>query len=398
MEVIVNLQPLLGPLTGIGHYTRELLRQLVAEQAESLPSMTLKGLRGLRLEPLGAGHSLLAESPPNVPASARFARRQFLRRYLRNSATRFAYHQLFAQRLRWHALSQRGASSSALYWEPGFIRLPWPGRSVVTVHDLSHCRYPQYHPAERVAFFRRYLAPGLHRATRINVVSRFTADELVDLFDIEPQRIDIVSPGVAERFSAVSMADREQVRQRHSLPEDYWLSVGTLEPRKNLRTVLAAFLSLPLERQRARPLVLAGLAGWGDQTLPDGLAAALDEGRVRQLGYVDEAELPALYANASGFAYVSLYEGFGMPIIEAMAAGVPVLTADRTATREVAGDAALCVDPESRDAIRDGLIRLQDDSTLSKRLREAGRQRAAAYTWQRSAEALKASFINATNL
>ncbi|MCE3027172.1 glycosyltransferase family 1 protein [Salinicola sp. DM10] len=392
MEVIVNIQSLSGPLTGIGHYTRELLRQLVAHQPGQVPAMTLLGLRGPRLETLDAGHPLLQEA---TPAPAASGRARWLRRYLRNPMTRFAYHQLFAQRLRWHALGPRGAST-ALYWEPGFIRLPWPGRSVVTVHDLSHCRYPEYHPAERVAYFRRHLAPGLSRATRINVVSRFTAAELSDLFDIDPARIDIVSPGVSERFFTASPADRERVRQRYALPECYWLSVGTLEPRKNLRTLLAAFLSLSPARQHACPLVMVGGDGWGDQALPDGLRDALDEGRVRRLGYVEDAALPALYANASGFAYVSLYEGFGMPIIEAMAAGAPVLTADRSATCEVAGDAALCVDPASLDAVRDGLVRLQDDNELRQRLRQAGQQRARGYTWQRSAEALTASFIHAT--
>jgi len=407
MQVIVNLQPLLSPLTGIGHYTRELTRELVNRQSSQGGVSSLLGLAGLRLNTVTADHPLLVGSDASQGAdetataqaaatthAARAGAWRFARRHLRNPVARFAYRQAFAQRLRLHAVGNHEINDT-LYWEPNFIRLPWSGRSVVTIHDLSHCRFPEYHPRERVAFFNRYLAQSIAQATRINVVSQFTANEVTELFDVAPERIDLVPPGVAARFFEVDPVQRERVRELHALPARYCLSVGTLEPRKNLKTLLRAFLSLPLERQRDCPLLVVGITGWGDESLPEGAAQALEEGRIRRLGYVSDRDLPALYANATLFAYVSRYEGFGMPVIEAMAAGVPVLTANQTATCEVAGEAALTVGPDDIEAIRGALIRLQDDIALSGQLREAGRQRARFYTWRKSADALEASFLQA---
>lgn len=418
MNLIINLEPLLKPLTGIGYYTRELTRELTKELTRELvaggengENNEIAGLLGPRIVHLNSDHPLLgapdikggpgaedessAETETETPSPAAEGRlSQWARRYLRNGATRYVYHKATGLQLRRYAARQPNPKE-ALYWEPNYVRLPWPGKSVVTVHDLSHRRFPEYHPKDRIAFLERHLQASLNAATRINVVSRFTADELTALFEVDPARIDIVSPGVAERFFNVNARQRERVRKCHDLPAHYCLSVGTLEPRKNLPRLLDAFLDQSLERQRNCPLLLAGQRGWGDQQLSQKALDAFDDGRLRQLGYIHDADLPALYANAALFAYMSRYEGFGMPIIEAMAAGVPVITADRTATREVAADAALRVDPDDPTAIRQALERLQDDSALGHSLREAGRLRARHFTWQRSAANLRASFCHA---
>ncbi|SOC52879.1 alpha-1,3-rhamnosyl/mannosyltransferase [Chromohalobacter canadensis] len=403
MKVIVNLQPLLAPLTGVGHYTREITRELVRRQSTeaSFQLESLHGIAGTHIDSLHASYPLLAEKVSSnahgdTAVSARAVSRRhsawrFARRYLRNPVTRALYRQALTQRLRLHTW-RHPSLRNAIYWEPNFVSLPWSGRSVVTVHDLSHMRYPEFHPRERVDFFAQGLPQSLARASRIHVVSRFTADELQSLFDIDPARIDIVPPGVSERFYAVEPAQRERVRQRHALPARYCLSVGTLEPRKNLTTLIDAFLSLPTARQHACPLVLVGMPGWGAQRLSTAAQRALEDGRLRRLGYVDDDELPALYANATLFAYVSRYEGFGMPVIEAMAAGTPVITADATATREVAGDAALTVPPDDIGAIRDALDTLMNDPDQADRLRRAGYQRARMFSWPRSTDALLESF------
>lgn len=395
MHVIVNLQPLLSPLTGIGHYTRELTLELLQRQThDPRTPQTLEGLTGSRREPLSPQHPLLrdASTSSNGPASAANGDGrawQLARRFLRNPVTRKAYRWLYTQRLKRH-----GAQQQALYWEPNYILLPWRGRSVVTVHDLSHERYPQHHPAERVAFFNRHLDDSLARASRINVVSRFTADELQALKGVDPQRIDIVPPAVAPRFfAAPSQATSAELRQRYRLPSRFLLSVGTLEPRKNLARVLEAFASLPPQHQHESPLLLAGMPGWGEHHWPAPVRRALEAGTIRRLGYVPSADLPGLYALADGFTYVSLYEGFGMPVLEAMAAGTPVLTANVSATTEVAAGAALEVDPLDVDAIREGLVALRDGDHAERTAR--GRQRAADFTWARSADRLLQSFHRA---
>lgn len=388
MHIIVNLQPLLTPLTGIGYYTRELTRELVQQD-----SLTLEGVTGRKLETLTPEHPLLqithnAEQPHSERDHPAW---QLARRYLRNPLTRKMYRWLCSQRLQYNI-----KHPDALYWEPNYILLPWRGRSVVTVHDLSHERYPEYHPAERVRFLNRHLLESLQRATRINVVSQFTANELQALHGIAPERIDIVPPAVAERFFLPPCETTAMsLRQRYQLPQRYLLSVGTLEPRKNLATVLEAFASLPPAEQQAAPLLLAGMQGWGSQTYSEPVQKALLRGTIRRLGYVPTADLPGLYALAQGFVYVSLYEGFGMPVVEAMAAGTPVLTANTSATTEVAAGAALEVDPRNKDAIRHGLQRLvgeNHDACIA-----AGKVRAQQFTWPRSAEQLLVSFKRAVS-
>jgi alpha-1,3-rhamnosyl/mannosyltransferase len=198
MYVIVNLQPLLSPLTGIGHYTRELTLELLQRgDAGTVPEpLMLDGLTGRRRERLTPGHPLLAATAgPDAVGLEGGRAWQLARRYLRNPLTRRAYRWLYTQRLK-HGNAER----HALYWEPNYILLPWRGRSVVTVHDLSHQRYPACHPPERVDFLARHLPASLARATRINVVSRFTASELRALQGIDPTRIDIVPPAVSSRF------------------------------------------------------------------------------------------------------------------------------------------------------------------------------------------------------
>lgn len=389
MHIIVNLQPLLTPLTGIGHYTRELTLSLLSQPP--MAGITVEGITGRQRELLSPEHPLLqAESSVSSGASERNSPAwRMARRYLRNPITRKLYRWMFTQRLQLAAMHD-----DAIYWEPNYILLPWRGRSVVTVHDLSHERYPEFHPQERVRFFNQHLPESLARATRINVVSQFTADELKKLHSVDPERIDIVPPAVSSRFFvAPDGQQRQQLQHRYQLPERFLLSVGTLEPRKNLDNVLEAFAALPMCEQAGSPLLLVGMQGWGKQTYSRRVLQAFQRGTIQRLGYVPGDDLPGLYALASGFVYVSLYEGFGMPIVEAMAAGTPVLTANTTATTEVAAGAALEVVPHEVDAIREGLHQLIGDSHVQRV--KKGVMRAREFTWEASANRLSDSFIQA---
>lgn len=390
MKVIANLQPLLTPLTGIGHYTRELTLALLSLESEDIE---IEGITGRKREKLDLIHPLLLTETKNLSKNIdkRNKNWELARNYLKNPVTRKIYRWLCSQRLK-----SGMQDPDTIYWEPNYILLPWSGRSVVTVHDLSHERYPSLHPKERVDFFNQHLSESLRRATRINVVSQFTANELKTLHDIDSNRIDIVPPAVASRFFVIQDPRQQQkIQHRYNLPKQFLLSVGTLEPRKNLVNVLEAFSSLSVQEQKQTPLLLVGMQGWGEQVYSDQVHRSFRLGTIQRLGYVHSSDLPGLYSMALGFVYVSLYEGFGMPVIEAMAAGTPVLTANTTATSEVSDGAALEVTPEDIDAIREGLRQLVGCSH-NERI-EKGIKRAQSFTWEASAQRLLSSFDRALN-
>jgi glycosyltransferase involved in cell wall biosynthesis len=251
-------------------------------------------------------------------------------------------------------------------------------RSVAVVHDLF-------------GFSRRFGAPagGLgeratlplaaRRAAGFICVSAATRDDLVGRHPALAERTVVIPHGVSARFSRAPAAGTPA---RYGLDGDYVLAVGTREPRKNLPRLVEAFVGLPPEVRKGRRLAVAGPPGWSDSEI-EALATTHDD--VVLLGYVDDQDLAGLYAGAAVFAFPSLAEGFGMPVLEAMAAGTPVLTSDRSSLSEVAGDAALLVDPTDTVSIREALRRILSDSALRSDLAAKGRERAAGFTWRRCA-------------
>jgi glycosyltransferase involved in cell wall biosynthesis len=267
-------------------------------------------------------------------------------------------------------------------------------RAVVTVHDMGYLRYPAAHTRGQRLALRLTTIWSVRVATRVIAISGATRDDLVQLARIDPQKITVIHHGVAARFSApVSAADAARAR---AIAGDgpYLLYVGTVQPRKNLERLiesLARVGDLPARTEygEAPPprLLIAGKRGWLAEPIERRAAALGIADRVVFSGYVADAELPALYAGALAFVFPSLYEGFGMPILEAMAAGAPVLTANSSALPEVAGDAALLVDPHDTDAIAGGLQRLIGDPALRAQLRAAGAARVKKFTWDACAAA-----------
>jgi len=254
---------------------------------------------------------------------------------------------------------------------------------IVTVHDLAFLRFPDHASSMGQRFFLRSWDITTREADLILCPSQATADDCVDN-GVSVERVRVVPWGV-ERSPVTESAVRE-VRGRLGLPEQFVLFVGTVEPRKNLRRLVAAMVELG---PHAPPLVVAGPAGWDHDiaTLTEPLGA-----RALTLGHVSSADLPVLYSSATVFAYPSLSEGFGLPVLEAMAQGVPVVTSAGTATEEVGGSAALCVDPLSVTAIADAVGGLLDSTTERDRRAVAARARAAEFTWRRTAELTHAAY------
>jgi len=275
---------------------------------------------------------------------------------------------------------------AVLYHETNMIARPFTGPTVVTMHDLSWRAHPELYPPTLVAWIERRLPATVRQATRFVSVSEFTARTMVAELGIDRRRIDVVSPGVSPLFRPIPAREAAPVLARFGLPDrGYTLAVSTVEPRKNFGRLLAAHARLPTALRVRTPLVIAGGRGWGHTLDDDAARRAQADGTLRLLGHVPDADLVALYARAAVVAYPSLYEGFGLPVLEAMACGTPVVTSDGTALRDTAGDAALLVDPLDTDAMSGALRHVLEDTALAETLRVRGVLRAARFSWDRMA-------------
>jgi len=277
-----------------------------------------------------------------------------------------------------------------IYHSPDFVLPPvWGARTVLTVHDLSFMRYPECSSPPLLDYLTRSVPRSVRRADLVLADSEHTRQDVITLLDVDPQRVLTVYAGVEERFSAaVTATEAARTRQRYGITREYILGVGTLQPRKNFPMLIRAYAQLRREHAAPHQLVIAGGPGW----LEEPIHATIDEldlhDEVLLTGFVDDADLPALYQGADLFAFPSLYEGFGIPILEAMAGGTPVVTAQASSMPEVAGDAALLVPPLDVDGLADAMWRLLDDGALRAELVARGRLQAARFPWQRSAEML----------
>lgn len=263
---------------------------------------------------------------------------------------------------------------------------------VVTVHDLSFLRLPELFPPYKRAYLTALCRASVARAHQIVAVSRQTADDLAQLWGVDRERVLVAPNGVDPRFAPSVPALAASFRHAHALPERYWLYLGTLEPRKNLPMLLNAFARW---RQKATVndqahdqnvhLVLAGGKGWYYETIFAQVAALGLTEFVHFPGFVPEEELPAWYRGAELFVYPSRYEGFGLPVVEAMACGTPVLCSNAPGVREVAGDAAIQLAPDDVDAWVAAMSLAATQPMLRAELQHAGLAHAKQYTWETAA-------------
>ena len=276
-----------------------------------------------------------------------------------------------------------------LFHATHYVLPPLRSRAIVTIHDIIHLLYPQFLP-NRVAlvYARVMIRRALARADRIITVSYNSKRDLVDYFGITPSRVDVIYNGVSSRFRPdVPQEERVRVSRKYGLRPPYLLFLGGEKPHKNVQNVVRAFA----EARRGRPdlphlLALAGPMPKNSARI-DALIAALDVGAaIARPGLIEEDDLPGLFAGADVFLYPTLYEGFGLPVIEAMACGTPVLTSSTSALQEIAGGYAYLVDPLDVDAIARGIVALTTDPKVRADFVELGKKRALDFSWDKAAE------------
>lgn len=272
---------------------------------------------------------------------------------------------------------------ASLYHSPNYILQEIDLPSVATIHDFSWMHYPEFHPKERLDLFERYFSQTVKRASHFITDSEFVRQELVKLFGVNQEKITAIPLGVDSYFKPRGILEVQDVLQKYQLGfKSYFLAVSTVEPRKNLHNLIKGFLQLPMQLRIQYPLVLVGSKGWLSSELHQDISRLQAQGCLKYLGYVPENDLPKIYAAAGGFAFPSIYEGFGLPMLEAMASGVPVLTSASSSMLEIAEDGAILVDPMDVDQIAQGLQKLIQDEKWSSETVLKGIKIAARYTWE----------------
>ena len=258
-------------------------------------------------------------------------------------------------------------------------------RSVITVHDLNFLYYPQFLTAESRRYYNRQIGWAVRRADHILADSHATKADLVTLLNVPPEKITTVHLAADPAFRPLPEEETRRILAGYGLRPGYLLFVGTLEPRKNVPGLLQAYHSL-LERQvTTAPLVLVGGKGWLYDEIFQRVAELGLTGQVRFIHDASDADLPGLYNGAGVLAIPSFYEGFGLPALEALSCGTPVVAANRASLPEVVGEAGLLVDPDDPEAIAQALARVLTDEPLRLRLRQLGLAQAARFTWERTA-------------
>ncbi|MEI7051625.1 glycosyltransferase family 1 protein [Pseudomonas koreensis] len=373
MRIALNARILQAPRTGIGHYVAELVNALRSDTDIEIELFHGWGWSSAMPEAAMPGYSRLTPLLRQIPGAYQ------ARRWLEQK--RF---------------DQARAHGIDLYHEPSLWPLAFDGPTVITLHDLTHLHYPETQPPARLQEIERRLATGVRQAQVILTDSQAIADEAQSCFGLPAERFVVAPLGVAERFHPRDAHTIDPVLKAHAVTaREYFLCVGTLEPRKNLRLALRAHALLPEAVRQRFPLLIVGMAGWQREQFSAELRQALASGHVCLLGYLPDEHLAQLLAGARALIFPSLYEGFGLPVLEAMASGTPVLLTRASAMPEVAGDAGNYIEPDNADGLRDALIRLLDDQVHWQACREAGLQRARLFSWQRCAQATAGAYRQA---
>lgn len=364
LRIGINATALLSPRTGIGQYVYHLGRECL--EAEDISPSFFYGTwkTQLRAQPL-----------PNIDTIKTYIKKAVPWSYEIKS---LIFQAQFSAGLLKHPVD--------VYHEPNYLAFRFPGPSVITVHDLSWIRHPETHPKQRLAAMSRYFPRSLERAAAILTDCSFVKKELVEMFGLNPERVTPVLLGVSPDFYPRDASECNAFLAEHGLAfGQYVLSVGTLEPRKNIPALIDAYSKLPADLQQRFPLVLVGMRGWLTSGLEARMKPLVERGVIKPLGYVADEMMPLIYSGAAAFVFPSLYEGFGLPPLEAMACGAPVISSKSSSLPEVVGDAGILIDPLNVDMLAESLRSVLEDRAFAEVLAQQGIKRAAGFSWKKTA-------------
>jgi len=373
LKLIFSLDPMRVSMTGIGRYTYELAKGL--RDAKLLADLKFQFLLGW------------VEDPEVL-----------IQKYHSGGGGKAQQEGVFKQAIHNTARSIFWAVSPTvkgliclpykdyIYHSPSFVLPHFAGKCVSTVHDMSVFRVPQYHPQVRVKY-QHDIFPHLTQKGDLFITdSEFSRTELLDFFPVAPERVVSVPLGVDPMFQVRSQEQVQQTLGRYGLkPNAYSLSVGTIEPRKNVERLIDAYASLSPDLRAQYPLVLVGGKGWNSDSIHQKIARYSQEGWLKYLLFVSDQDLAYIYSGARLFACVSYYEGFGLPVLEAMASGIAVISSNAASLPEVGGDAVEYVSPHQEEEIREVLIRVLQDDSLCQDLSKRGLERSRLFSWERTA-------------
>lgn len=372
MRIVIAAEVIKQPLTGIGRYAWELVTRLSNHQlVRSIECLAYGKWRTLE--------EITAIASSQNGATANDKDNNLYRKLMQYPAFGNAY-QIIMPFL---AKARVSSKNMDIFHGPNYFVPKVDIPCVATIHDLSTFINPNWHPASRATRINKIILRSIENARLIITDSYAVRSEAISYFGLAENRVIAVPLGVGVSFSPRAFAELEAPLSQYDLkPGDYCLCVSTIEPRKNITGLISAYRELPLWIRTHWPLVLVGERGWNSDDIHLDITQGVKEGWLKYLGFVPQKHLPFLYAGCRLFVYPSLYEGFGLPIVEAMASGVPVLTSNRSSMPEVAGGAAWLVDPEDKDALREGLRAALEDELWQSEAVMLGLHRAKELNWE----------------
>ncbi|TWH77513.1 alpha-1,3-rhamnosyl/mannosyltransferase [Azomonas agilis] len=378
MNILLGTESLKPPLTGIGNYTQFLLKNI--GQSDQVSSV--KCFSGFEfLSGQTALEQCQTQSQRMIKGGTGFKKN--LRELLRK--TTLAY-QVRAQIQNHYFGKGAEEHKGFVYHEPNFILKPYAGPCVATIHDLALVRYPEYHPAG-IRWLAKQLPNTLARADALITPSEVIRQELIADYGVAPDRVHSIHLGVEPEFQPRTAQQTQSVLQNYALEHGrYVLFLASLEPRKGIDTLLDAWCLVPESIRCHWPLVLAGASGWNNQHLCQRIQAMQHTHGIRHIHFVPQADLPYLYAGAQLFVYPSIYEGFGLPVLEAMSSSVPVISTARTSMAEFARDSIALVESGQPEELGACIQLLLEDSEQRQHYALAGLARAQRFSWQHCAQ------------